>query len=466
MFEAKTITDHRIAVLESLLNEVIGRRLEQLNGPDPIPPMIRALSDGHHHKEAVMNVLRHYDANRNYEKEGLEHLMDRWSFLGLRQKDQEAKRIIGDIAIDPADVATREWMEPILRAQSGLLQCFGTGLHNPAKSLVGNSAGEYQEWLLNLEDINSAVSDTRISGWLRDSVMGQAEAFGGIPVLLINTGDFLHLMAITETINVQSLSIRHLPANWNWDLPGQWRTEVFSYLDNMTKEEFIRELAVAVKAAGQEFLYYPTGSDSLNLMHTYADANDLEVQTVVLVTEEEIKAKVYGLPNFLTHTFDDVPEAVRAQLAGVFSLNGVDYPTMPFPVDIEVNVFEAVDLADQPVHRVEVSAIAAVYYTNSVGVVVEIPVDIPFEHFDGELNSDGDLLRAYDEIHVDDLDAEITADYNTQTHGLLITSSNPNVIAVKVLGERVVGIDSGVAVTEIVAASAAETPDSDASAAE
>lgn len=304
MFEAKTITDHRIAVLESLLNEVIGRRLEQLNGPDPVLPMIRALSEGHQHKDAVMNVLRHYDANRNYEKEGLEHLMDRWQFLGLRQKDQEAKRIIGDIDIDPTDVATREWMEPILRAQSGLLQCFGTGLHNPSTALVGNSADAYQQWIAELEDINTAVSDTRVSSWLRDNVMGQADAFGGIPVLLINAGDFLHLMAITETINVQSLSIRHLPANWSWDLPGQWRTEVFSYLGNLTRMTFLRELAQVVHTSGQTKLYYPAGTEDPNLLGQMWEAVKLipgmTVETVTL-TEETPTAPADEAAN------DDIP---------------------------------------------------------------------------------------------------------------------------------------------------------------
>lgn len=298
MFEPKTITEKRMAVLESLFNQMLNDRVDTLESFDPLYAALVELSPAAENKEHVSRAISAYKSTRESEKTRLKTLLERWAFIGHAYKDAEAKRLVSNDILTDGTAATREWVEPFIRANSGVLMCFGTGLHNADPALVGNDAERYAAWLANLEEINSALSDIRESSYLRDGVMGEAEAFGGIPVLFINGTDYLYLVAMTNRVVVQTISVRHLPNDWDWGVEGQWRVEVFSYVDTLSKSLFLRQYMTALKKEGQTVFYVPDTLDNaaLTVATTIAEESGMTLTTVVLSEINDIDEAANDTP--------------------------------------------------------------------------------------------------------------------------------------------------------------------------
>lgn len=224
MFEPKTYVEQRLAIMEGITNQLLGMRI-QTAAPD------------------------------SEEYKMLDALVRNWQYHGHMAKKNEAERILGGPFQVTEDTATRQWIDQMMRCNLGLLEVFGSGEYNPDPRLPGNDAEKFVGWLQLLEDSNQVVRDTRPSEFYKDSMQYMA----GLPVLKIVAEDdkgrkFIHLIVVFEGLTVQSLSIDHLSANWDWDrVPDGWRVEMFSYLNNLSKRVFLRELATAIKVSRGEF---------------------------------------------------------------------------------------------------------------------------------------------------------------------------------------------------------------------
>ena len=317
MFEPKTILDKRMAMLEALTSQILNSRVDALEAPDPLAGLLIRMTSNHPDYDQLNRYVVAYNQRRQQELEFMRNLLERWAFLGHSYKDAEAKRIVGFSEITDGTAATRDWIEPILRANSGLLSCFGAGLHNPDPSLVGNDVEQYRQWLANLEDMDVVVSDVRQSSYLRDRVAGEADALGGIPILFINAGDYLHFVALTGRVVIQTIAVRQLPADWTWDVAGQWRLEVFSYIPNLTKREFLTQFLAALKLEERSVFYIPHDADNFTrtLITEVVEAAGFSTEDVTLVMPPEA-VETDAAAN------DDVSEApAEAEAAMVESLD-------------------------------------------------------------------------------------------------------------------------------------------------
>lgn len=214
MFEPKSFTERRMAIVEAIMHSYLTWRMEEVQ------------------PEADEGML-------------LRHLFDEWQYRDYELKKLEAGRVLG-VPVVTEKLATRPWIEQILRHNLGLLAVFGTGLFNPEPTLVDNDPDAYGRWLRRLENAGHVVRDTRPSEFFNEPAMVQ----GGMPCLKIldSANELIHVVVLAESVTIQSLSLSHLPVNWDWDrAPDAWRGELFAYLNNMTKETFLRELATAIK---------------------------------------------------------------------------------------------------------------------------------------------------------------------------------------------------------------------------
>lgn len=289
MFEPKNHSDTRLATIESILHHIITSEHASLKNPDYLEQQLLMLSDNHPQSEALRKLLVAHRRSKMDKADELERILNHWTAIGHREKDKEAARIIGDVDLGD-NAATRKWVNSILRANYGILQCFGLGEHNPDPTHIGNDVNRYTDWLRALPAIDTTVSDVSVSSFMRDSVAGMAEAFGGLPTLVINTGYFLHMISITSRITIQSLSIKHLPTDWEWRGDGAWRVETFSYLNNMSKVEFIQGLAEAIRNDGNfDSISYPHDlpSEDMELVVSIAKQSDLRAVAVELLSKEE-----------------------------------------------------------------------------------------------------------------------------------------------------------------------------------
>lgn len=284
MFEPKTYVEKRLALVEALMNQLIGMRTKEVvQGSD----------------EADM----------------LQKMISNWQYHGHNIKVEEAKRVLGAPFAVTENTATRPWIANILRHNFGLLEVFGDGEYNPAPELFGNNDLKFTQWLAGLEDPNQVVRDTRPSEFFKDSM----HVMAGLPVLKILTTDdqgrnFLHLIILFSGITVQSLALDHLPARWDWDaVPDGWRAETFSYLDNMSKRNFLLELARAIQLSRAEawgdepaVLYVPE-DDGL--------AIDLakEVTATLGMTYKAIKTETAVVPD--EPTFEGLAEGFENAVA-------------------------------------------------------------------------------------------------------------------------------------------------------
>lgn len=223
MFEPKNYVEQRLVMCEAILNQIVG--------------MARMKAEGE-------------------ELEMLNRLMGQWEYHGHIAKKNEAMRVLGIGTLpEGPEVATRQWIQSIVRHNFGILEVFGNGRYNPDPRLPGNDSIAYEQWLAALESPGQVVRDTRPSEYFKDGT----HLMAGMPVLKLVTqspryGTQIHLILLFEGITVQSLSVDHLPSSWNWDASSDgWRAEVFSYLNTMDKETFLRELARAIQVSRSEF---------------------------------------------------------------------------------------------------------------------------------------------------------------------------------------------------------------------
>lgn len=289
MFEPKTHSDTRLATLESILHHILTSEFASLKNPDLLEQQLLVVSDNHPQGELLKKMLVDLRRNRMDKADEIERILNHWTSIGHREKDKEAARIIGNVDLGD-EAATRKWVNSLIRANYGILQCFGLGEHNPDPDHIGNDVNKYTEWLRGLPAIDNAISDSSVSCFLRDGVAGMAEAFGGLPTLVINTGDFLHMVSITSRITIQSLSIRHLPADWEWRGDGAWRVETFSYLNNMSKETFIRAFIEAICNDGNsDAICYPHDfpAEDVRLVMDCAKEEGLRAVCVELVVKDK-----------------------------------------------------------------------------------------------------------------------------------------------------------------------------------
>lgn len=289
MFEPKTLLDRRVAVLESLFSQVLNTQVDRLQSADPLVSLVGTLIHGRDDVEILHRQLQAYMHRCEDERNFLKDLLERWAFMGHSYKDSEARRVVGETTLTDGTAATRGWIEPLIRANSGLLMCMGDGLHNPKSDLRGNNVDIFQTWLAGLESLDVAISDVRETSFLRDMVGGEAATFGGLPILFINAGDFLHLVAMTNRVIMQSISVRHLPVDWSWEVEGQWRIEVFSYLDNMSKSVFLRHYMHALKKEGASVFYLPDDIDQATrtVVEQAAEHAQMSIEDVKLELPQE-----------------------------------------------------------------------------------------------------------------------------------------------------------------------------------
>lgn len=251
MFEANTIEKQRLTLLESVVHQLLRIQMQAGHGADAGPLC--------------------------------ENLISNWNYRGAAIKDDYAAKLIAhDRTADDAD---RTWVEAIIRANSGPLALYGTGYYN-AKAVLGNSEESYQTWLASLIEADAAVRDTSESDYIRDNLGGS-----WLPVLMLNTGDFLHLIVIAGRITIQSISLQHLQPGWDWDLaPGVWRSEAYAYVNNLSKADFIKQysavLMKTLKALAPDAeditFYIPEGLDNDDVIRANLADGFTKVEKVAL----------------------------------------------------------------------------------------------------------------------------------------------------------------------------------------
>lgn len=184
----------------------------------------------------------------------------------------------------------------------------------------------------------------------------------------------IHIMLLFHGLTVQSISVDHLPANWDWDAQADsWRVEVFSYLGNMSKLNFLRGLGRAIDVSrGHCFenergmLFVPEDdaeavkmarqiSHELGIGYkaiTMTKADDAGVPSVQeLLGQFGVEAANAGddaaapqdqpympLMNFRPELLEAMGAVVPEQQIPV-NINGIQLMGRPFPVNQEFDIF-------------------------------------------------------------------------------------------------------------------------------
>jgi len=266
MFEPKTYTEQRLALTESLLSTVIGVMLDTAE----------AESD---QQRLLMNV------------------MDQWQYRAHEAKKLEAIRLIGRIELTD-EIATHTWIESLLRANYGLLEVFGEGGFNPEPVLPGNDPAKFAAWTACLEGPHAVVRETRGSEFFFDRSLLKE----GLVSLKIVTPKFLHLIALQDRVYIQTLSLEHLPAGWDWDRHEHaWKAELFSYINTLTRAEFVQGLAEAILTSRKDAwgddvmptLYVPeTDAATVALVRAEVERLGLGYRAITLVTAQMLEEAV------------------------------------------------------------------------------------------------------------------------------------------------------------------------------
>lgn len=278
MFEPKSFTERRMAIIEAVMHTYLTHRQQEV---DP---------------QSNEGML-------------LEHLFDQWQYRDFELKKYEAIRLLGRPEVTD-QTATREWIEAVLRHNLGLLEAFGKGQFNPDPDMAGNDPDRYNEWLAGLENAGQVVRDTRPSEFFRESGMVP----GGLPCLKIvdATAGLMHVIVLADIVNIQTLSLNHLPANWDWDrAPEAWRGELFAYLGNMSKETFLRELATAIKVSRS--MMWPEAGPVL-----YIPEGDMIAHSYVKGISSDVGVR-YQVAHTIAFEADALPEDVDSNNANVES---------------------------------------------------------------------------------------------------------------------------------------------------
>lgn len=462
MFESKNIADKRLGTLESIVNQLILNQEAVLKRRSPLAVAVARMAVRY---PELQQDLQAFESERESDLENLYRLMDQWSYVGQRYKDQEAARVIGfrPTEEDADRWASKKWIECLLRANGGLLECFGEGRHNLNADLPGNDTERYSQWLGGLENLTNTISDTRQSSILRDNVQGHAEAFGGIPVYFINAGDFLHVIAMTNVANIQSLSVKHLPADWTWDRPEAWRAEMFSYLGNLSKETFIVEFAKALAVDGRNYFYLPEEfageyEADMALVQQAAAAAGLAMVPAEMGTDEDVAAKaaiadeaanddvetIILAPNAVVNRmpwlFD---ETVDTSKLGKRAVTGtVNEMVYPFPAGKTIDVIGAsvsealVTTGEQDfTDSLRFAGIQALYCKRDdveSGAEYDV-VHVDYTFTESELSQG----KASFTTNVNGEECEVAVEFDGQFGTVTLTSDNPSIVAFSVIGLRV-----------------------------
>ncbi len=291
MFEPKTFFEKRLTLMEALLNQILGMMVEDsrssVSYANKLVAGLPADADENTRRQA--NALATHSHER---EERLNHILDTWGFRAHAMRDEEAQRVIGTVDLGES-AATRVWMENILRHNYGVLEVYGKGLHNFDEQLPGNDPEKFQSWLNGLENAQAVIRDSRASGFYKD----QGSIYRNIPALFINNGRELHMFILTDRITAQTISLDHLPNDWDWDSnQDMWRIETHKYLNTMTKYGFLRGLAEALKNDGRTTLFVPEGEvDILEMSREFAVEFGLNFATVKAIDVEALRAQTENL---------------------------------------------------------------------------------------------------------------------------------------------------------------------------
>lgn len=262
MFEAKDFMGKRIALLEAVVHQLLG-----------------------------LEILEAKEDPERFQK--LQRLSNDWQFHGHVLKRDHAMEVLGGPFEITGDTATRQWVEMILRANFGLLEVFSDGPFNPDSRLPGNSEEGFARWLQMLESPFEVVRPTRGCEFYKDTV----QMMGGLPILKVMASDaqgrqFMHLIVLFSGMTMQSLYLDGLPPEMDWDVPDAWRVETFSYLNNMSKLDFLKGLAEAIIKCRSEFfegtpvLFVPEGDlNDIALAKQATEGMPIAVQAVALVEQ-------------------------------------------------------------------------------------------------------------------------------------------------------------------------------------
>ncbi len=282
MFEPKSYIEQRLALTESLLSTVINLMLDTA---EPESDQQRLL----------MNV------------------MDQWQYRVHDAKKQEAVRLIGKIEVTD-EIATHTWIESMLRANFGLLEVFGEGTFNPDPILPGNDVTRFSAWTACLEGPHAVVRETRCSEFFFDRSMLKE----GLISLKIVTPKYIHLIALQDRVYIQTLSLEHLPADWDWDrFENAWKAELFSYINTLTKEEFVRGLSEAILTSRKDIwgddvmptLYVPeTDVAAIALVKAEAERMGMPYKAISLVTAQMLEEVVNAANGTEAETTVEDPE--------------------------------------------------------------------------------------------------------------------------------------------------------------
>ncbi len=305
MFEPKTFADQRVGMLEYLLNNTI-EVFKASQGPGS------ALS------------------------QQMDQVQQQWVFYNVNARRRWAAQTLGvptTPSLDP-NIASTGWIDTILRANYAIIEICGNGYQNPLPTVEGNDVAVFGPWLAGLPQAQEVVNERSPACFFQDDVNSN-----GLPVLLIPDmngphGSFLHIIVLFGQISVQSLSIDHLPVDWNWD-NHDWHTEVFGYLNLMSRETFLRGLAEAIKNSGRggetPTLYIPNNYPmmpeelrdaqkllDLELANRVTAGLDVAVEVIDLVVrdvaaEREAIERIAAEENIQLPANDDVPPAPDTQ---------------------------------------------------------------------------------------------------------------------------------------------------------
>jgi hypothetical protein len=208
MFEPKTFWDQRSALNESLIMHL----LDIVGAADP---------DMHNQISA------------------------RWMGQQSQLKNFEVRRILGAPGvIDGTTVADEDWINELLQQNLGKEYFSGVDTFEAPADAIGQDSEAYVSWLANLPDFHQNLSADIAPGFYREQA---GDSVGVLLVFVAN--DMLYAIAAAAYLNIQQISLKHLPEVFSWR-NGYFRSEFFDYRNDLTRDEVVYALGRALYSEG------------------------------------------------------------------------------------------------------------------------------------------------------------------------------------------------------------------------
>lgn len=239
MFEPKTYWEKRAALTESLVQHLLG-------------------------------IIGSHDQQLHAQ------IQDQWAQSNGHLKNFEVRKLLGDATHIPKDeVASRDWIYETMQQNFGTYYFGGLNVFENQPTAIGEQLEPLMKWVGELPDMLNTVNDKIEPGFWREFT---GNGRSGVGMLFVTNG-FLYALSCGGHVMVQQLSLNHLPQEWTWR-NGYYRSEFFDYRDDLTRVEFLVQLAKALKAQGITTIYADNLKESMAAEATALLA-ELEVTLVV-----------------------------------------------------------------------------------------------------------------------------------------------------------------------------------------